>query len=462
MKSTKKITILLTLFTFSLIVVNTTRIENHLTSTAPKNIPFFIHTSWDGGNGTIGNPYILENKTYDGGTTNGYSLINFNSYFIIRNCTFINSGTADDNAGLRLLGVENGLIYNNTFESCQNGILFSQQVGTCQNNIVMNNTFRNNINGIRVAYLARLINITENRFFNNIDGIELFGRDLNSVYYNFFESNGVGIHLVGSDSNDIVGNYVRYSTNYGIYLENSDTNKIRDNTIRNNVIGVLLDNSKSNDIYLNVFISNTEGITFQAISDDNTIYINTFYGNNDHISLTNSFGNTFHNGSIGNDWDDYDGYDCNGDGIGETPYEEGTISDPFPICNLPDIYDPIVFLIDLTDGQVIGTAAPSFTLSIQEYLVDSTYYQIDGGSDHNCEASDTIDQLLWDSLPDGRHNITFSVYDVAGNIGVVEVYIFKDTTEEPAIPFGHYFLLIMITSIMVILLYFKRKISIYV
>ncbi len=550
MKRANKIASLIGLISFSLIVVNITRIDIQLTLGAPRNEPFLIHTSWDSGNGTIENPYILENKTYDGGSTNGYTLVNFHNYFIIHNCTFINSGTADDNAGLRLVGVENGLIFNNTFKSCQNGILFSQQVSTCQNNIVMNNTFRNNINGIRVAYLARQINITGNKFFNNVDGVELFGRDSNSVSYNYLESNNVGIHLLGSDSNDIIGNQVRYNTNFGIYLENSDTNEIIGNTVRNSAVGVLLDTSRTNniylnfiysntegitfqsisndnsidnntiytndkgihlygsdsndivgnqvryntnydiyledsntneiignilrnsafgvlldtsrtnDIYLNVIFSNTEGITFQTHSDDNTIYNNTFYNNNDHISLTSSSGNTFHNGSIGNNWDNYDGYDCNGDRIGETPYEEGTISDPYPICYQPDIYEPIVSIINLIDGQVFATTAPSFTLSIQEYLVDTIYYQIDGNFNYTCGSSDTMDQTLWDSLPDGRHNITFYVHDVANNVGVAEVYIFKDTTEEPSIPFGHYFSLIMIVAVIGALIYYKRKISI--
>jgi parallel beta-helix repeat protein len=550
---------ILILLSFSLTMVNIIRIDIQLIKETPKNELFLIHTSWDGGNGTIGNPYILENKTFDGGSTNGYSLINFDRYFIIRNCTFINSGTADDNAGLRLVGVENGLIYNNTFESCWNGILFSQQIGTCQNNLVMNNTFRNNINGIRVAYLAQQINITENRFYNNVDGIEFFSRGSNSVLYNYFESNNAGIHLLGSDSNKIIGNQVRYTTNFGIYLENSDTNEIRGNIVKYSDVGVLLDYSKSNEISLNIIASNTEAITFQTISeyntiynntisnndkgihifgddsnyiignevrynnnfginlensdsnevignvvknsavgvlldmgrynniylnsiysntvgitfqthsDDNAIYNNTFCANNDHISLTSSSGNTFHNDSIGNYWDDYDGYDCNGDGIGETSYDEGSISDPLPICHRPDIYDPIVSIINLIDGQVFNTTTISFILSIQEYQVDKIYYQIDLGTNYSCGSSGTIDQILWDSLPNGRHNITFYVLDLAKNVGVTEVYIFKDTTEEPkntpegpSIPFSPYFSLIMIVAIVVILMYSRRKISVYV
>ncbi len=547
-----KIFIILILLTFSLIIVNSIRINVQFLKEIPKNEPLLIHTSWDGGNGTIGNPYILENKTYDGGSTNGYSLINFDSYFIIRNCTFINSGTADDNAGLRLVGVENGLIYNNTFESCQNGILFSQQIGTCQNNIVKNNTFRNNINGIRVAYLARWINITKNRFFDNGDGIELFGRNLNSVSYNYFESNSVGIHLLGSDSNTIVGNQVQYTNNFGIYLENSDMNEIRSNIVKNSNVGVLLDSSKSNEINLNIINSNTEGITFQSISDNNTIfnntiannnkgihvfggdsnyiignevryntnyginfedsytnevrenivkncavgilldtgryndlylnticsnsigmsfqtisdnntiYNNTFCANNDHISIISSSGNIFHNGSIGNYWDDYDGYDCNGDGIGETTYEEGTIFDPLPICYRLDIYSPIVSIMNLINGQVFNATAPSFILSIQEYQVDKIAYQIDIGTNYSCGASDKIDQMLWDSLTLGRHNITFYVLDAANNLGKAEVYIFKNASEEPeepSIPFSPYFSLIMIVAIIGVLMYTKRKIS---
>ena len=67
-----------------------------------------------GGDGSLGDPYIIENVTIDcGGSDFGILIENSNDYFIIRNCTVYNSGDEWLNAGIKMDQVDNGQLINN-------------------------------------------------------------------------------------------------------------------------------------------------------------------------------------------------------------------------------------------------------------------------------------------------------------------------------------------------------------
>jgi len=55
-------------------------------------------------------------------------------------------------------------------------------------------------------------------------------------------------------------------------------------------------------------------------SKDNIIYHNNFYNNDKQVWVSSGYANVWDNGAEGNYWDDYDGTDSSGDGIGDTPY----------------------------------------------------------------------------------------------------------------------------------------------
>ncbi|KKK84422.1 hypothetical protein LCGC14_2783490, partial [marine sediment metagenome] len=111
-------------------------IRNELDLKKPKNSGFwslnFIHVDgniignwsataaldWCSGNGTWGNPYVIENVTIDaGGIGNGILIENSNDYFIIRNSKVYNSGSGGEDAGIKLQSVSNGTLINNNFSN---------------------------------------------------------------------------------------------------------------------------------------------------------------------------------------------------------------------------------------------------------------------------------------------------------------------------------------------------------
>ncbi|KKL78141.1 hypothetical protein LCGC14_2027820, partial [marine sediment metagenome] len=124
---------------------NNLEIPNELNLKKPKNSGFwplnFIHVDgnivgnwsataaldWCGGNGSSGNPYVIENVTIDaGGTGNGILIENSINFFIIRNSTVYNSGSGNEDAGIKLQSVSNGTLINNNFSNNNNYGIYLQ------------------------------------------------------------------------------------------------------------------------------------------------------------------------------------------------------------------------------------------------------------------------------------------------------------------------------------------------
>ncbi len=141
---------------------------------------------WCSGNGTVSNPYIIENVTIDGQYSSScIEIRNSNEYFIIRNCTMYNSGFnfMDPYAGIRLDNVNNGILINNT----------------CS--------------------------------FNIDNGIYLVGSDNNDILENVIVNNYYGLYLSSSDGNNITDNIFNNNYFYGIYLDWSLNNIFSNNNL---------------------------------------------------------------------------------------------------------------------------------------------------------------------------------------------------------------------------------------
>ncbi len=298
--------------------------------------------AWCSGNGSLINPYRLENITIDAGwSATGILIENSNNkFFIIRNCTVTNSGgTIDNNAGIKLLSTSNGTVENNKcLNNIKTGIYVqsNSNYNTIQNNYVTNSS----LVGIRI-YQS-----THNKIMHNTitEGSPIFSEgilidsssSLNVVFNNTITTQVYGIEVIYSaHNNTIVNNDINNIVWDGISVRvDSNNNTIKMNKINGTFVGILLEgNVNGSMVYGNILTNNGEN------GEDGGKY------------------NRWDNGTLGNFWDDYGGSDLTDDGIGDTPYNvPGSTGsqDNYPLWD--DGLEPIYI-----DGAATGVGAHNWT-----------------------------------------------------------------------------------------------------
>jgi parallel beta-helix repeat protein len=259
------------------------------------------------GDGSPGNPYVIEGLVFDlaGGNGHCLSINNTQVSFIIRTCNFTGANLTTSHgdfceiqyigAGIYLENVTNGVLVNNTCNNNIHGIylcysnfntvanntctsntehdinLHESDSNTVANNTsgvifiaksdhntVANNICSNKSGGINLVYSHRNA-VSDNICISKEIGIELYWSDSNTVVNNMCNSNvEYGIELRGSNSNTVANNTCNSNGRSGIYIEESDLNNVAGNTCNNNRIGIHLFYSDFNYVYSNTCLFNTE------------------------------------------------------------------------------------------------------------------------------------------------------------------------------------------------------------
>ena len=195
-----------------------------------------------------GNSYIIENITIDAqGIDNCIEIIGSSLNFIIRNCTFLNSGTRGGfggDAGIRLESVNNGKIIDCRITNNGNDGIFMMY---CHNIVINNNTISNN----------DMYGLHSNDYNTNTDS----SFDISN---NTFEDNYMDdVHMVEAWYVTLSSNY--FSSGAGILL--SGFNKFFNNTFNN--ANLKIEYSEHNEIIQSIF--KNCGITIRSGSDYNSI-----------------------------------------------------------------------------------------------------------------------------------------------------------------------------------------------
>lgn len=119
---------------------------------------------------------------------------------------------------------------------------------------------------------------------------------------------------------EMTGNVFRSnlgSAAFGLLLKNISDSEIAGNTFAENSVGIYAEGFDRTDVVGNDFLHNGRAVRLLSNSIDTRFAENNFVGNTFDVT-TNSrrVRSTF----SGNHWDDYGGYDLDGDGIGDLPH----------------------------------------------------------------------------------------------------------------------------------------------
>ncbi len=276
----------------------------------------------------------------------------------VENLRIINSGDQhnDLDSGVMVRGNGN-VVKDNVLEN----VLFGVDLGQSDNNIIKRNKisskdFKLGVKGdaIRLWYsknnkISENIitkardfvvwysegNIIEkNKIYDGRYGLHFMYSLYNRVDGNLFYNNSVGIFLMYSDGIVVENNTVMASVGgmgMGIgYKETSDT-ILRNNKIYYCARGIYSDVSPYqpdtiNHITSNHIAFNGVGLTFHNDWTGNEIRDNRFEDNFIQVAV-DGFETAKRNDWSGNRWDDYQGFDRDKNGIGDTPYIKRTYAD---------------------------------------------------------------------------------------------------------------------------------------
>jgi len=323
------------------------------------------------------------------------------SYVTLKNLKIIGSGDRHENldSAIKMSKGKQCEISNCVIDDCLFGIDMQQ----INNSIVSNNTITSKDvdlglrgDGLRLWYSNDNI-IKKNRLIKSRDMVvwyshgnlieENYGEHCryslhfmyagkNIVRNNEYRFNSVGIFFMYSQDTIATGNIVQSSmgaTGMGIGLKDVSNFTLKNNTVLYCAQGMYIDRSPfepdtNNWIIGNNILYNAEALHFHSLSENNIIKDNTIMGNIEDIVNDSRGSKTNENEIVGNYWDNYEGFDRNGDNIGDTPHRIYQYADQLWVYN-PDVKffyaSPVISLLNFL-AKLAPFSKPVFLLEDQQ------------------------------------------------------------------------------------------------
>lgn len=276
----------------------------------------------------------------------------------VRNMHITASGRSHDqvDSGV-LIEADNVIFENNTLDNC----LFGVHVSQGDNNIIRGNVISSLIDrdivlrgeGIRLWYSR--YNLIENNIIFQVRDMILASSPYNKVFGNKITGGRMGMELVYSQGTEIARNIISgnehgivgvYSDSLYIHhnriehqdklsgsavaVKGSSQTRIEYNEILDCAVGLTANSPifPEDILYLlgNKFIYNSVAMFFYGDRGGHIIHGNHFQGNFQQVAVT-APSSAIDNDWSGNYWQDYVGFDFDGDGVGDKPYSIYLYSD---------------------------------------------------------------------------------------------------------------------------------------
>ena len=321
------------------------------------------------GNITIDKPLIIDGvnqKAVIQGDGNGTVVTILSSGVTLENLTIRHSGAEHErvDAGISMKKVTQCHVEHNRIVDCLFGIDMAEVTHSeINDNYIRSKPFTLGIrgDGVRLWY-SNDNHLSHNHLYKSRDFVvwyshgNLIEKNLgeygryslhfmytgrNEVRNNTYKHNSVGIFFMYSRDTIATGNIIENSmgtTGLGIGMKDASNFTLKDNTIIYCARGLFIDRSPYepdtvNTIENNRIIYNSEGIHFHSLSLHNRFVGNIFKGNIENVVNDSYNTRVAENRFDRNYWDDYEGFDRNRDGIGDTPYNYYAYADKVWLLN---------------------------------------------------------------------------------------------------------------------------------
>jgi nitrous oxidase accessory protein len=289
--------------------------------------------------------------TVDGGGTGSVLIVN-TSGAVVRDLRLTHSGSSHDrlDTAIALAGNDN-LIENNVIDDVLFGISLKQaNRNTLRHNRIRSKPAELAIRGESIRLWYSMENLIEGNDVDQARDLVLMNSPRNRVVGNTISNSRYGIHLIFSPDSVLERNVLSHTAT-GIVVLDSNRVVVRRNRIFHSLgvsgaglafkksaegladgneiihcaVGILADSpiEQEDKIFLrsNRLAHNAIGIQFTGERGGHVVHGNSFENNLIHVAMMFGSGDAGKNDWRGNYWDDYEGFDRNHDGIGDTPHE---------------------------------------------------------------------------------------------------------------------------------------------
>ncbi len=385
--------------------------------------------------------------------------------FLVNNNTYKINNISNNDDGISIMGTSvNNTIQNNTL---LNNVDYGIQLENCNNNTVAGNKILDSDYGIKLS----------GAHYNNLTGNSVS----NAEYY--------GLWIYWADHTNLMDN-TAYNNSIGVFIDDSEYAILTYNNATNNNYGIYLDKSNNSLLYENYFISNNENGRDEGTNNDWNQSIGNYWsdytgedvdndgigdipynisgtaGTKDYLPIWDdgptiiiieptphqAFGSSAPNFTVEISHPELNTmwYSINGgqniiftanETVNQTAWDalsNGTYILTFyandsagkiaseTVSIKKDTADPEIDIISPTPSAVFGPNAPGFEVEISDLSLDTMWYSLNGGQNQTFTSNETLNQAMWNALPNSTITLTFYANDTGGRLSSVCINIEKD------------------------------------